>query len=306
MTDHVGLEKIQQEVLMYLSGKADMLPTPALYRDFIGDTLHKEQSGESKRYFSELYEGVAEPTYPFNFTDNQVDGSTNIVTSKVILQAELRDAVREVSGNLQMSPAVFFYAAFGLVVGRCSSKDYALFGSIFLGRLQGSKGSESSLGLFMNTLPMLLELNGDASSYINHSKDRLQELLNYEQTPLSKVHDWSGISTEVPLFSALLNYRHSKPTRSTKKGHTENVGEAQSNVRQRTNYPFNVEIDDYGDDFKVTVILSDTGIEPNSVISYMTESLKALLNGINQSDSSTALADMSIKVNNINLNWVAQ
>ena len=82
-----------------------------------------------------------------------------------------------------MSPAVFFYAAFGLVVGRCSNKDYALFGSIFLGRLQGSKGSESSLGLFMNTLPVLLDLKGDVAAYISRTNEHLQKLIDFEQTP---------------------------------------------------------------------------------------------------------------------------
>ncbi|MEL6558316.1 MAG: amino acid adenylation domain-containing protein [Bacteroidota bacterium] len=294
MIDHIGMAKVTEEIGMYMAGQAAMLPTPSLYRNYIGDTLNKEKLAESEQYFKKQYEAIESPTYPFNLSDTKVDGSTRLVHAQSMLSPELRDSIRKVAGDLKVSPAVLFHAAFGLVVGRCSNSDYAIFGSVLLGRLQGSKGSDSSLGLFMNTLPMLLELHGDAYSYINHSKDRLQELLNYEQTPLSKVHDWSGISTEVPLFSALLNYRHSTLRRSTTGYRNGNAEEVQSNVRQRTNYPFNVEIDDYGDDFKVTVILSDTGIEPASVVSYMEESLDALLNGIDHADSSTALADLSI------------
>ncbi|MEL6560503.1 MAG: amino acid adenylation domain-containing protein [Bacteroidota bacterium] len=294
MTDHVGLEKIQQEVLMYLSGKADMLPTPALYRDFIGDTLHKEQSGESKRYFSELYEGVAEPTYPFNLSDNKVDGSVKIVSSRKMLSPELRDAVREISGTMQVSPAVLFHAAFGLVVGRCSNSDYALFGSVLLGRLQGSKGANASLGLFMNTLPVMLDLREDVMTYIHQANERLQGLLSYEQTPLSNIHSWSGISNDVPLFTALLNYRHS--TRSISSGEAGNTTNSDTQTlrgEERTNYPFGFDIDDFGDDFGLKVKLTDVGIDPDLVLSYMEESIKALLESMEKS-SEEAVNQISI------------
>ncbi|MEL6562178.1 MAG: amino acid adenylation domain-containing protein, partial [Bacteroidota bacterium] len=292
--DHIGLEKVKQEIMLYLSGKAELLPTPALYRDFIADTLRKEKIEASEQYFSTLYGNISEPTYPFNFSDNQVDGSTSIVTSRIFLPAELRDAVREVSGNLQMSPAVFFYAAFGLVVGRCSNKDYALFGSIFLGRLQGSKGSESSLGLFMNTLPVLLDLKGDVAAYISRTNEHLQKLIDFEQTPLSDVQDWSGISNDVPMFSTLLNYRHSRQeTTPAGAENTLDIGIEYAAVSSRNNLPFNFDVDDYGNEFSLAAKISDVGIDPAAIVSYMVEALTVLIKGIRE-ESSFRLADLSI------------
>ena len=275
--DHIGMAKVGEEIMMYLSGQAGLLPKPSLYRHYIGDTLNKDKLAKSKEYFSGLYAGIDTPTYPFNLSNTKIDGKTDLVSSQTMLSTALRDGIRKVSGDLQMSPAVLFHAAFGLAVGRCSNTDYALFGTVLLGRLQGSKGSESSLGLFMNTLPMLLSLSGDVPAYISQANERLQALINYEQTPLSKIHQMSGISNDMPMLSALLNYRHSTSGESIEALAMD--GELLAG-EQRTNFPFNLEVDDYGDDFGLTATLVDIGIAPATVLYYMTEALSTLLEGI--------------------------
>ncbi|SHN07370.1 amino acid adenylation domain-containing protein, partial [Chryseobacterium carnipullorum] len=290
MMDHIGTLKIIEEVGLYLSGQTGLLPTPALYRDFIGHTLNKNKLDESKKYFSELFGQIESPTYPFNLIDTKIDGNTTIISSKVMVSAELRDGIRKLSADLQISPAVLFHAAFGLVLGRCSGTDYALFGSVLLGRLQGAKGSESSLGLFMNTLPVLLDLKGDIPSYISQTNKHLQKLLDHEQTSLSSVHDWSGIPNDVPMFSALLNYRHSGS------GHLDQVpgfdGELISSFT-RDNYPFSLDVDDYGHDFGLIFNISSVGIDPSAMVLYIEEALKALLSNMDK-PSQTTVEELSI------------
>ncbi|WP_233899380.1 non-ribosomal peptide synthetase, partial [Tenacibaculum piscium] len=274
MMDHMGTSKIIEEIELYLVGRASQLPTPALYREFVGQIINKEKTGENKKYFSDVYSDIDTPSYPFNLSDTKIDGSSTIMTSKKILSSELRDHIRKVSNDLKISPAVLFHAAFGLVVGRCSGTDYALFGSVLLGRLQGIKGSESSLGLFMNTLPVLLDVKGDIPSYISQTDAYLQTLLNHEQTPLSSVHQWSGIPNDIPMFSALLNYKH-----STKEATEEASGFEGTFLSgyARTNYPFGFDVEDYGNDFKLTSNISSLDIDPSAVVSYMEEVLKELL-----------------------------
>uniref|UniRef100_UPI001F28F2D4 non-ribosomal peptide synthetase n=1 Tax=Tenacibaculum piscium TaxID=1458515 RepID=UPI001F28F2D4 len=274
MMDHMGTSKIIEEIGLYLSGRAGMLPRPALYRDFVGYVINNEKAAEREKYFSDLYSGIETPSYPFNLSDTKVDGQTTIIFSKAMLSSELRDRIRKVSNDLQVSPAVLFHAAFGLVVGRCSGTDYALFGSVLLGRLQGVKGSESSLGLFMNTLPIVLDLKGDIPSYISQTSESLQTLLDHEQTPLSSVHDWSGIPNGVSMFSALLNYRHSGSVYLDNDANFE-VKVVSGHVQ--TNYPFTMDVDDFGDDFGLTLNISSIGIDPSNVLSYMEEALKELL-----------------------------
>ncbi len=296
--DHVGLEKIIEEVNLHLLGHGDILPPPVLYRDFIGHTLHQQATNNSEVYFKDVLGGIDEPTYPFNLSNVRGNG-TDIAEASIGLPEELSKEIRTVCTQMGITPAILFHAAFGIVVGMCSNKKQALFGSLFSGRLQGAVGAADSLGLFINTLPLLFNVEGTVADYIQQVKERLAELLPYEQTPLSEVHSWSGISNEVPLFSAIFNYRHSSSEELEEGDITEELFQdlEASNLdiellgdQERTNYPFSLAVDDFGDDFGITAQM-DTSIQPERILSYMEVVVKQLLDGLNDD---TNVGDLSI------------
>ncbi|WP_348704103.1 amino acid adenylation domain-containing protein, partial [Tenacibaculum sp. 190524A02b] len=289
--DHVALEKVVKEVEAYLLGKEANLPTPVLYREFIGYTLHQQSINDSATYFKGLFESVDEPTYPFELSNIRGNGS-DIKESRILLPTELSKNLREFSTHLGMSPAVLFHAAYGLIISKCSNKDYAIFGSLFSGRLQGSLGAADSLGLFINTLPFFAELNGSVLDYVQKVKKQLEELVSYEQTPLSKIQDWSGIANETPLFSALLNFRHSSAPSEVDTNETNDLGINFLGGEERTNYPLVINIDDYGIDFGLTVQVDNT-IEPDRVLSYMKTTLTQLLKEL-KSEKRTSISTLTI------------
>ncbi|WP_143569680.1 non-ribosomal peptide synthetase, partial [Tenacibaculum agarivorans] len=282
--DHVGLEKIVSEIVSYLLGEGSSLATPVLYRDFIGHTLHQREVNDSATYFKNLLGNIDTPTYPFGLSNIQ-QGGLNIEESQCVLGIELSTTIRSVSTRLGMSPAVLFHAAFGLVVGRCSGSDYALFGSLFSGRLQGSLGASDSLGLFINTLPFLVSLQGSVSAYISSVQELLGALLPYEQTPLSAIQGWSGISNDTALFSALLNYRHSQVTPEGGLSNDHDLGATILNSGERTNYPFSIDVDDYGDTFGLTAQII-SGIDSDRILNYMETALEDLLKSLVDAPSS--------------------
>ncbi|WP_075343710.1 non-ribosomal peptide synthetase [Tenacibaculum agarivorans] len=286
--DHVGLEKIITEVNVHLLGHGDILPPPVLYRDFIGHTLHQQATNDSETYFKEAFGSIDEPTYPFNLSNVRGNG-TEISEASIGLPKELSKEIRTTCTDLGITPAILFHAAFGIVVGTCSNNKQALFGSLFSGRLQGALGAADSLGLFINTLPLLFNIEGTVSEYLQQVQSKLGELLPYEQTPLSQVHNWSGISNEVPLFSAILNYRHSgsddESEESIIETTLEEINEFNLDIEvigelERTNYPFSLAIDDFGVDFGLTAQM-DSSIQPERILSYMEAVLKQLLDELN-------------------------
>ncbi|WP_075343707.1 non-ribosomal peptide synthetase, partial [Tenacibaculum agarivorans] len=277
--DHVGLEKVVSEIILYLSGKQDSLPTPVLYRNFIGHTLHQLSVNDSESHFKKLLGTIDEPTYPFDLAD--VRGNVgDIKELQIILPEGLNNGIRKTCLELGISPAVFFHAAYGLVIGKCSNSEYALFGSLFSGRLQGAIGASNSLGLFINTLPIILELKGNVKEYLNDVQNILRGLLPYEQVSLSDIQTWSGISNEVPLFSALFNFRHSSISSEVEEANdTIDLGIEMFDGHERTNYPFTMSVDDYGTDFGLTAKMHHS-IEPSRIIEYMTITLETLLENV--------------------------
>ena len=270
--DHVGLEKIIEEIKIYLSGNTANLTPPVLYRNFIAHVLHQQATNDSESYFRSRLGVIEEPTFPFGLTDTLGDGG-GIQEASKMLPSDISAQLRLVSRKLQVSPAVLFHAAWGLVIGRCSNKEYAVFGSLFSGRLQGSLGADQSLGLFINTLPVVLHIEGSVSEYVNQVKQELQGLLPYEQTPLSNIQHWSGVPNDTPLFSALLNYRHSSPSSDTI---DTDLGITLLGDKERTNYPFEISVDDLGKDFSITAYI-DGDVAPSRVIMYMEMALQGLV-----------------------------
>ncbi|WP_062052622.1 non-ribosomal peptide synthetase [Aquimarina longa] len=289
--DHVGLEKITEEVMLYLSKEEVNLPAPFLYREFIGHTLHAQSINDGESYFRTLLGTIEEPTYPFNLSNVLGDG-TGIEESIVILSKDLSGTLRNICASLSISPAVFFHAAFGLVIARCSNKEHALFGSLFSGRLQGSLGAADSLGLFINTLPVVLEVKGSVREYLEQVKEGLQNLLSYEQTPLSHIHDWSSIPNEMAFFSALLNYRHSSSLSEEDNAIDVDLGITLIGGHERTNYPFNLSVDDFGVDFGLTVLV-DGSIGADRILAYMEQSLIQLIEGL-RSEEEVSVNSLSI------------
>ena len=287
--DHVGLEKIIEEIKMYLSGNTTNYTQPVLYRDFIAHVLHQQATNDSESYFRSRLGHITDPTFPFGLSDTLGDGSSIQEASKM-LSSDTSAQVRLLSRKLKISPAVIFHAAWGIVIGRCSNKEYAVFGTLFSGRLQGSLGADQSLGLFINTLPVILHLDRNVSEYLDHVKQELQGLMPYEQTPLSNIQHWSGVSNDTPLFSALLNYRHSEP-QSISDNVDIDLGITLQLDKERTNYPFDLSIDDYGVDFGLTACID--GIEPDRVISYMETALIKLLEEI-ECPSNVEVSSLSI------------
>ena len=93
----------------------------------------------------------------------------------------------------------------------------------------------------------------------------------------------------MPLFSALLNYRHSNQDIPVQTDY--DLGAKHVSGSSRNNFPFNFDVDDLGDDFLLTAKISDVGVDPFAVLSYMKESLTLLVKYIEQ-DSETSQLDL--------------
>ncbi|MES2732439.1 MAG: amino acid adenylation domain-containing protein, partial [Bacteroidota bacterium] len=295
ISDHVGLDIIQREIEIYLSGLAASLPEPVPYREFVAHALHQANQHLATAFFQQMLSEVTEPTLPFALVDVQGDGS-RIVEAQASIPTELASQLRQISRDQRMSPAVFFHTAWALVVAACSGQQEVVFGTVLSGRLQGTVGAETMLGVFINTLPLRVKLgNSSVTRVVQQVQEDLLNLLPYEQASLALAQRCSGVSDGSPLFSALLNYRHSSPAPAD---HTENIDSAVENDmeylggQERTNYPFTLSVDDLGTGFALDVQV-DSSVSAERIIGYMQTAVaglvEALLSQPNQAIGSIAV-----------------
>ncbi|MCZ4093233.1 condensation domain-containing protein [Sinorhizobium psoraleae] len=138
-------------------------------------------------------------------------------------------------------------------MARSSGREQVVFGTMLFGRMHAGAGADRTMGLFMNTLPLRLDLNGtgvEESVRIAHA--RLAELLAHEHASLASAQRCSGVAAPAPLFSALLNYRHSTPAISALGTSDVLSGIEWLGSEERTNYPLTLSVDDFGQELGLT------------------------------------------------------
>ena len=278
--DHVTTELMIAEVVAHLRGRAHTLPQPAPYRNHVAQSLAYARKHDAHGFFRGKFGDVDEPTAPFGLLD-VVGGAAAIVESRRVLDPTLARRARTLARGLGVSVATLFHAAWGVVAARTTGRDDVVFGSVLLGRLQGSAGAERVIGMFINTLPLRLRLReATVKEFIDHTQRELIDLLIHEQASLAVAQRCSGIVGSAPLFTSLLNYRHSVPNPDVEWRGAEGVRELA--YRDQTNYPLTFSVDDLGEGF-ILVAQTDRRIDPERVSNYLQTALQSIVDALEHS-----------------------
>jgi amino acid adenylation domain-containing protein len=283
-TDHLGLQVVISEMMTHVSGRAADLPEPMPYRTHVAQALAYARDRDAETFFRAKLSGIDEPTAPFGLLDVHGDGS-RIEESRLEMEPGLARRLRLQARTLGLTPATLFHTAWALVVAHTSGREDVVYGTVLLGRLQGSADTHRILGLFINTLPLRLRLTGLTAGELSQQTQReLVELLNHEQTSLALAQRCSGMPASTPLFSALLNYRQDPGS--------EWLDDASGiEVLSReglTNYPVTLSVDDLCEGFRLTG-QTDRRIDPSRVVRYMHTALQSLVKALEQAPDTPAL-----------------
>jgi len=134
---------------------------------------------------------------------------------------------------------------------------------VLLGRMHAVAAADQIFGPHMNTLPVRVRAAGSAAAALEAMRAQLAGLMAHEHAPLTLAQQASGVPPRAPLFTSLLNYRHSpRPAdrSGAPAGRPPGGGEdaVQGGIttlfaQERTNYPLDVSVDDLGDGFGISV-----------------------------------------------------
>ncbi|WP_241775517.1 AMP-binding protein, partial [Pseudomonas corrugata] len=132
---------------------------------------------------------------------------------------------------------------------------------------------------FINTLPVCVPVDGQSvRDAVRTTHGRLTGLLGHEHASLALAQRCSGVAAPTPLFSALLNYRHSA-TQVTDEVLSAWSGMQMLSSEERTNYPLTLNVDDLGDDFSLTVQV-DAQLSAQRISGYMQVALQSLVDAL--------------------------
>ncbi|QTB46101.1 amino acid adenylation domain-containing protein [Burkholderia pseudomallei] len=287
--DHTTLERVIEEARAIGQGRAEDLPQPVPFRNFVAQARLGVSEADHEAYFRAKLGDIDEPTAPFGLLSVQGDGR-EIAEAARRLKPELSGALRGHARRLGVSAASMMHVAWGLVLSRTTGRQDVVFGTVLFGRMQGGAQSDRALGLFINTLPVRMRVaQTGVEASVKETHAQLAELMRHEHAPLVLAQRCSGVPAQTPLFTSLLNYRYSKPKVAA--AHIAD-GVELLDGHERTNYPVSVDIDDHGDDFKIRAQAA-ASVDPARVCDFLEVALTRLVDALER-DPHGALRQLDI------------
>jgi amino acid adenylation domain-containing protein len=274
--DHTTMEMIVTEVRALLLDETKQFAPPMALRNVVAQSGRTSQT-EHETYFQEQLGDIDEPTAPFGILNVQVK-TTELTQAGMRLDQALATRIRESASRLGVPPSVLFHVAWGQVLARCTGRNDVVFGTVLSGRLQGAEGADRTLGMFINTLPLRLSLEGEAVQVIQQSYQRMVSLLAHEQAPLVLAQRCSGVPLPLPLFTTLLNYRHSVDATKTSET-AEMEGVRILSVHEAANYPISVSIDDYDSTFAISAECTRL-VDPKRLVAYVLTAVTGIVDAL--------------------------
>ncbi|MEM1256714.1 MAG: condensation domain-containing protein [Cyanobacteria bacterium P01_H01_bin.21] len=134
-----------------------------------------------------------------------------------------------------------FQGAWALLLSRYSCHEEIVYGCGVSGRPVDLDGTESMVGVFINTLPVRVNVDPEQSliSWLEQLQAQLVEMRQYEYSPLVDVQGWSNVPRGLPMFESIVVFENYPSAQASISG--EETLEFQNFTGfYKTNYPLNI------------------------------------------------------------------
>ncbi|HEX2271743.1 MAG TPA: amino acid adenylation domain-containing protein, partial [Pyrinomonadaceae bacterium] len=234
------LEEVYAIYDSLVRGEELALERPRPYRDYIG-WLQQQDLKAAESYWRKRLAGFRAPTQLNVETSNENEtrsyGEQNLEVSKAATKA-LETLARE----QQVTLNTVVQGAWAVLLSRYSGEHDVVYGVTVSGRPAELAGVEQMVGLFINSLPLRVQVESDAEvgAWLQRLQAEQAEMRQYEYSPLVEVQGWSEVDRGVGLFETLLAYANHPVTTMTGEqtgGSGAAVQHEQEWAMERTNYP---------------------------------------------------------------------
>ncbi|MFN6513535.1 MAG: amino acid adenylation domain-containing protein [Nostoc sp. CreGUA01] len=219
------------------------LKKPRPYRDYIA-WLQQQDLFKSETFWRKYLRKFTATT-PLNVDctpSNLTDENKEYKQQHIKLSTAETLALQSFARQQQLTLNTLIQGTWAILLSRYSGEDDIVFGTVVSGR-GGLAGTESMVGVLINTLPVRVRVNPEESlvSWLKQLQLQQNETRQYEQCPLIKIQKCSDIPVEQPLFESIVNFQ-SYPTDFSKLQPVSNL--KISNIRSfmHPHYPLTVSV----------------------------------------------------------------
>jgi amino acid adenylation domain-containing protein/non-ribosomal peptide synthase protein (TIGR01720 family) len=212
------------------------------YRDYIA-WLRGQDLGKAEAYWRETLRGFRRPTLILERKGREHvgEGRGEQGQQLVRLTPEQTQRLQERGRREQVTMNTVLQGAWALLLSRYSGEADVVFGTTVSGRPAELEGVERMIGLFINTLPVRVKVEGDRGvwEWLRELQSQQSEMRQYEYSPLAQVQQWGEVGAGVGLFETLLAYENYPVEKSMKVGERVEGGPRITDVKvwERSSYP---------------------------------------------------------------------
>ena len=216
------------------------LPRSRPFRDYIR-WIQKQDLSRAEEFWRRALAGFTTPTpIPFDGTGN-AEGPSAWVSQEETYQIDLEKslALDAFARSHQVTPSTLFQAAWGLLLARSTGTRDAVFGAVVSGRPPELEGVESMVGMFINALPVRVQVDPEAriGPWLKDLQARQVEQREYEHSPLEQIQAWSGLPPHVQVFDTLLIFENYPQSRALQENDTRSLRLGETRISESNNHP---------------------------------------------------------------------
>ncbi|WP_193197120.1 non-ribosomal peptide synthetase [Nostoc sp. MG11] len=186
------------------------LKQPRHYRDYIA-WLQQQNLSQSQAFWRQrLQQFTATTPLSIDHTSNHLpDENKDYKQQQIKLSTAETLALQSFARQQQLTFNTLIQAAWAILLSRYSSENDVVFGSVVSGR-GGLAGSESMVGVLINTVPVRVYVNSEESlvSWLKQLQVQQNQTRQYEQCPLIEIQKLSDIPVGQPLFESIVNFQN--------------------------------------------------------------------------------------------------
>ncbi len=191
-----------------LRGQTPHLPPAPRFRDYVA-WLAAQDASAAETFWRGTLRGFTEPT-PLPLDRGGDDVAEEHGSEHLRIGGAAGARLLALARELAVTPNTVVQGAWALLLARYAGRDDVVFGATVSGRPAGLPGVEQMVGLFINTLPVRVRVDGaqPVRAWLTALQQHQAEARQHEHARLLDVQGWSEAPREHPLFGSLVVFEN--------------------------------------------------------------------------------------------------
>nr|WP_272918038.1 non-ribosomal peptide synthetase [Actinomadura rayongensis] len=220
------------------------LPPVTPYRNYLAWLAKQDREAARTAWRNELA-GLDEPTLVAKAAPAREAVAPDSIRQEA--SPDLTTGLRDLARQCKVTLNTVVQSAWAMVLSRLSGRTDVVFGAMVAGRPPELPGAEDMLGLFINTIPVRVELDAAQSvrALLADVQARQSALLGYHYLGLAEVQRLAGPGAAFDTLIAFENFPAAPLASRSSSGEGLRVRRGES--RDMTHYPLSLSLDPSGD-----------------------------------------------------------